>query len=156
MRWIWIDRFEEFVRGERATAIKCVSRSEDHLHDHFPGDPQMPASLMIEGMAQTGGILLGHANDFAHLVILAKVPKVTFHRAAYPGDVLRYEATVQTLGEQGGTCAIRATLANGPDAGAAVAEAEILFAHLDPDDPNYRGADQRNFVFTSNLLQVMD
>ena len=156
MRWIWIDRFEEFEKGARAVAVKCVSRSEDHLHDHFPGDPQMPASLMIEGMAQTGGILLGHANDFAHLVILAKVPKVTFLRAAYPGDVLRYEATVQTLNEAGGTCAIVATLGNGPEAGATVAEAEILFAHLDPDDPDYKGADQRNFVFTSNLLQVMD
>ena len=156
MRWIWIDRFDEFVRGERAVAIKAVSRSEDHLHDHFPGDPQMPASLMIEGMAQTGGILLGHANDFEHLVILAKVPKATFHRAAYPGDVLQYEATVQTLGEQGGSVRVNATIANGPDAGAAVADAEILFAHLNPDDPDYKGADQRNFVFTTNLLQVLD
>ncbi|NNJ25507.1 3-hydroxyacyl-ACP dehydratase FabZ family protein [Alienimonas chondri] len=156
MRWIWIDRFTELVRGERAVAIKCISRAEDHLQDHFDGDPQLPASLMIEGMAQTAGILLGHANDFEHLVILAKIPKVSFHRVAYPGDVLRYEAIVQTLGEQGGTCTIEATLDNGPEAGAAVAEAEILFAHLDPDDPDYKGADQRNFVFTSNLLQVMD
>ncbi|MFH5804986.1 beta-hydroxyacyl-ACP dehydratase [Alienimonas sp. DA493] len=156
MRWIWIDRFEELVRGERAAAIKCVSRGEAHLTDHFEGDPQLPASLMIEGMAQTAGILLGQTTDFKHLVVLAKVPRATFHRIAYPGDVVRYEAVIQTLTEQGGSCDVTATLANGPEAGAAVAEAEILFAHLDPDDPDYKGADQRNFVFTSNLLQVMD
>ncbi len=156
MRWIWIDRFSEFVRGERAVAIKCVTRAEDHLRDHFHLDPQMPASLMIEGMAQTAGILLGHANDFEHLVILAKIPKITFHRTVYPGDVVQYEAIVQTLGEQGGTCDVTATIAYGPEAGALIAEGEILFAHLDPDDPDYKGADQRNFVFTSNLLQVMD
>ena len=62
MRWIWIDRFVEFVDGSHAKAIKNVSLSEDHLHDHFPGFPVMPQSLMLEGMAQTGGILLGKVN----------------------------------------------------------------------------------------------
>ena len=156
MRWLLVDRIEEFERGKRAVAVKCVSRSEDHVHGACPAEPRMPPSLMIEGMAQTGGILLGDANDFAWLVILAKVPKMTFHRPALPGDTLRYVAEVVNLGETGGTVSVTATLAGGRDAGALVAEGEILFAHLDPDDPNYRGADQRNFVFTNNLLQVMD
>ena len=151
MRWIWIDRFTEFTHGERAVALKNVSLSEDHMHDHFPGDAVMPASLMIEGMAQTGGILLGELNDFAHLVILAKVPKVRFHRRVVPGDTLRYEAVLQNATEQGGTVEVTATVG-----GELAAEAEILFAHLSPDDPDFAGADQRNFVFTTNLLQVMD
>ena len=107
-------------------------------------------------MAQTAGILLGHANDFEHLVILAKVPKIAFHRTVVPGDTVQYEAVVQTLGDQGGSCEVTATIAHGPHAGAPVADGEILFAHLNPDDPDYKGADQRNFVFTSNLLQVLD
>ncbi|MBN2446726.1 MAG: beta-hydroxyacyl-ACP dehydratase, partial [Phycisphaerae bacterium] len=61
MRWIWIDRFEVFESGRRAVAVKNVTLAEDHLHDHFPGFPIMPASIMIEGMAQTAGILVGEA-----------------------------------------------------------------------------------------------
>ncbi|MHC4652492.1 MAG: hotdog family protein, partial [Planctomycetota bacterium] len=62
---MWIDRIVELDPGQRLVAIKNVSLAEEHLHDHFPaqGDrealPVMPASLMIEGMAQTAGILVG-------------------------------------------------------------------------------------------------
>ena len=49
MRWFWIDRFTEFDSGRHATAIKNVSLAEEHLHDHFPGAPVMPNSLIIEG-----------------------------------------------------------------------------------------------------------
>ena len=79
MRWYWIDRFVEFESGVCAKAVKNVTLAEEHLHDHYPGFPVMPGSLMVEGMAQTGGILLGEKFDFEHIVILAKVPKVTFH-----------------------------------------------------------------------------
>ena len=54
MRWFWIDRFVEFVPGSHAKAVKNVTLAEEHLHDHFPGFPVMPGSLMLEGMAQTG------------------------------------------------------------------------------------------------------
>ena len=52
MRWFWLDRFTEFVSGSQATAVKGVSLSEDHLHDHWPSYPVMPNSLVAEGMAQ--------------------------------------------------------------------------------------------------------
>ena len=61
MRWIWIDKFLEFRSGQFARAIKNLTLAEEHLHDHFPGYPVMPASLIIEGLAQTGGILVGEA-----------------------------------------------------------------------------------------------
>jgi 3-hydroxyacyl-[acyl-carrier-protein] dehydratase len=47
--------------------------------------PVMPMSLIVEGMAQTGGILVGHAEDFREKVILAKVSKATLDRDALPG-----------------------------------------------------------------------
>ena len=59
MRWIWIDRFLEFNRGKSARAIKNLSLAEDYFSDHFPGYPVMPGSLILEGLAQTGGILVG-------------------------------------------------------------------------------------------------
>ena len=64
MRWIWIDRFIEFNSGKSARAVKNLSLAEDHFADHFPGYPVMPACLILEGLAQTGGILVGEANDF--------------------------------------------------------------------------------------------
>ena len=76
MRWFWIDRFTEFVRRRRARAVKAVSLAEEHLHDHFPGAALMPASLVLEGMAQTAGILVADALDFRKQVVLAKVGQV--------------------------------------------------------------------------------
>ena len=102
MRWFWIDRFIEFHSGKSAKAIKNVSLAEEHLHDHYPGFPVMPGSLMIEGMAQTGGILLGESHGFKHVVILAKIPKVVFHSWACPGDQLVYSAELLDAREEGG------------------------------------------------------
>jgi 3-hydroxyacyl-[acyl-carrier-protein] dehydratase len=151
MRWIWIDRFEELVKGVSARAIKNVTLAEDHLHDHFPGFPVMPASLMLEGMAQTGGILLGDLHDFQHIVILAKVPKVTFHSWAVPGDSLVYDAQLLDQRPEGGTVAVTASVGE-----RLVAEANIVFVHLDQNDPQLGSIDQKNFVFSMKLMGVME
>ena len=63
----------------------------------------MPGSLILEGLAQTGGILLGERSGFSEIVILAKVPQVTFHSWACPGDTLTYTATLTDVRpEEGG------------------------------------------------------
>ena len=80
MRWIWIDRFLAFERGKSARALKNVSLAEDYFGEHFPGYPVMPAALILEGLAQTGGILVGEANDFREKVVLAKIPWARFHQ----------------------------------------------------------------------------
>ena len=64
MRWIWIDRFVEFESGKKAVAVKNLSMAEDVFAEHFPGYPVMPAPLLLEGLAQTGGILVGEVNEF--------------------------------------------------------------------------------------------
>lgn len=149
MRWIWIDRFVEFSSGSHAVAIKNVTLAEDHLHDHFPGFPVMPASLIIEGLAQTGGILLGESKQFRHVVILAKIPKMTFHGWACPGDTLTYSARLLDAREDGGIVECRAQVGE-----RLVAEGEIFFAHLQ-QTPGVT-IDQKNFVFTTRLLSVLD
>jgi 3-hydroxyacyl-[acyl-carrier-protein] dehydratase len=84
MRWIWIDRIVEFEEARRCVAVKCVSAAEDVLHDHFPATehhpatPVLPNTLIIEGMAQTAGILVGHAGGFREKVILAKIARAKF------------------------------------------------------------------------------
>ena len=111
----------------------------------------MPASLMIEGMAQTGGILLGEKNDFEHNVILAKVPKVEFHSFACPGDELIYSATLVNNSDQGGSTQVTAMVGD-----RLVATADIVFVHLSSDDPQLSRIDQKQFVFRLNLLDILD
>src|SRR5438270_7173917 len=108
MRWIWIDRFTEFTSGKFARAVKNLSRAEDYFADHFPGYPVMPAVLILEGLAQTGGILVGEANGFTEKVVLAKVPRATFHREVVAGEQLVYEAEMLHMRPEGAAVAGRA------------------------------------------------
>ena len=101
MRWIWIDKFVEFNSKVSATAIKNVTLAEEHLHDLYPDFPIMPHSLIIEGMAQTAGILVGEASNFAEKVILAKIGKAKFHRLTRPGQTLEFHAKIEQFSEQG-------------------------------------------------------
>lgn len=114
MRWFWIDRFTEFVSGERATAIKNVSMGEEPLWQNLPGFPLFPSSLVIEGLAQTGGLLVGQQSDFVSKVVLAKVGKATFHALGRPGDQLVYRVKPVSLQEDGavvdGTCHVRSAI----------------------------------------------
>ncbi len=150
MRWIWFDRFEEFVPGERAVGIKNVSLAEDHLHDHFPGFPIQPASLMIEGMAQTAGILVGHARGFKEKVILAKVKRATFHQLVRPGQQIRFVANIESIGESAATT--HGEIRCGDDL---VGEVDLVFSHI---DQNMSGLEfpEENFVFTEEFMALLD
>lgn len=151
MRWIWIDRFLEFESGSHAKAVKNVTLAEEHLHDHFPGFPVMPASLIIEGLAQAGGILLGETHQFKHIVILAKIPAITFHSWAVPGDTLIYSVKLVEARPEGGMVECAARVGE-----RLVAEGEIVFAHVDQSNPEMAAINQKNFVFSTGLLSVLE
>ena len=101
MRWMWIDNIISHEPGKSMTAVKNLSLSEEHLHDHFdnsdglPALSIMPASLIIEGMAQTAGLLVGSINKFKEKVILAKIQRVELDEDSYPGQCLRYDAELE-------------------------------------------------------------
>src|SRR5437660_10741571 len=126
MRWIWIDRFLEFHRGKSARAVKNLSMAEEFFTEHFPGYPVMPGTLILEGLAQTGGILVGEVNDFREKVILAKIPKAIFHREMLAGEQLIYEVEMLHMREEGASVAGRVVVED-----KVTALAEIFFAHLD-------------------------
>jgi len=128
MRWFWLDRFTEFTSGTRATAVKCVALSEEHLHDHWPFYPVMPNTLIAEGMAQAGGLLVSEFYRFSELVVLAKFSKCTFSGLARPGDVLTYRAVVDQAKDAGASVMVTAHVGERRQA-----EAEIFFARLDAD-----------------------
>ncbi len=129
MRWYWIDRFIVFESGRRAKAIKNVSLAEDYLHDHFPGFPLMPRSLIIEGVAQTGGLLVCELSHFTEKVVLAKLPKVIFYSEVFPGDTLIYTAQIEYVHKDGAL-----VTATSHKDGRLQAEMEIVFAHQRPAD----------------------
>jgi 3-hydroxyacyl-[acyl-carrier-protein] dehydratase len=128
MRWFWLDRFTEFVSGSHATALKCVSLSEDHLRDYFTDYPLMPNTLVAEGMAQCGGLLVSEIYQFSELVVLAKFAKCTFDGEARPGDVIRYHATIEQAKDFGASVVVKGDIAGRP-----FSEAEIFFARFDAD-----------------------
>lgn len=126
MHWYWIDRITVFRRRQYAEAIKTVTLAEDHLHDHFQYHPVMPASLIIEGLAQTSGLLVGEAFDYKHKVVLAKIPKIVFHQTeARPGETLIYSATVDAISDGGAMTTVSAS-----KDGELMAEGELVFAFL--------------------------
>lgn len=149
MRWIWIDKFIEFERGRRAVALKNVTLAEDHLHDHFPGFPVMPECLMIEGMAQTAGILVGEARDFREKVILAKISKAVFFDYVKPGDSIRLEAQIDVISAEAASTSGRIMRSD-----QLIAEIELMFSHI---DRNLAGKKfpQENFVFTGTLSSLL-
>ncbi len=156
MRWLWIDRFLEFQRGKSARATKNLSLAEDHFADHFPGYPVMPAALMLEGLAQTGGILVGEANDFREKVILAKIPRASFQREALAGQQLFYDVELLHLRPEGASVQGRITARiPGQAELVPIGEAEIFFAHLDKTRSQQIFGD-RNFVFTGEMRNMLD
>jgi 3-hydroxyacyl-[acyl-carrier-protein] dehydratase len=149
MRWMWIDRFVEFRRGKSATAIKNLSLAEDYFADHFPGYPVMPGALMLEGLAQTGGILVGEMDKFSQNVVLAKVPYAKFHRDVLAGEQIRYEVELLHHRPEGAAVQGRVLVD-----GVAVVEAEIFFAHLDPARAQELFGEE-NFVFGGELKRML-
>jgi 3-hydroxyacyl-[acyl-carrier-protein] dehydratase len=149
MRWIWIDRFLEFESGKSARAVKNLSLAEDYFADHFPGYPVMPGCLILEGLAQTGGILVGEANDFREKVVLAKIPWARFHREAFPGQQLVYEIELLHLRPEGASVQGKASANN-----ELIVECEIFFAHLDQSRSQQVFGD-KNFVFSGELKHLL-
>jgi len=162
MRWLWIDRFLEFRRGKSARALKSLSLAEDVFAEHFPGYPIMPAALILEGLAQTGGILVGEANGFTEKVVLAKILSAQFRREALAGETLVYDVEIINLRPEGASIQgkVYAGLAGTPVSAFAgpdqipMAEAEIFFAHLDKARSQQIFGDH-NFVFSSELKHML-
>jgi 3-hydroxyacyl-[acyl-carrier-protein] dehydratase len=149
MRWIWIDRMVAFESGKSARAVKALALAEDFFADHYPGYPVMPACLILEGLAQTGGILVGEANQFKEKVVLAKVPKAVFHREMLAGEVLTYEADILHMRPEGAAVAGRVRVGD-----ELAAEAEIFFAHLDQNRARQLFGDH-NFVFDGEMGRML-
>jgi len=91
-----IDRILEIEPGKKAIALKNVSVDEPHFLGHFPGDPVMPGVLILEALAQTGGLAFRSQDETegGGIPILARVEEFRLKGKTIPGDRLILEAEV--------------------------------------------------------------
>jgi 3-hydroxyacyl-[acyl-carrier-protein] dehydratase len=94
--FLLIDRVTELVRTKRIVALKNVTVNEPYFVGHFPAGPIMPGVLVVEAMAQAGGVLLlTEFPDREHkLLLFTGIERAKFRRPVTPGDQLRIEVDV--------------------------------------------------------------
>lgn len=131
--FLLVDRVKELHPGRSIVALKNVSANEPFFQGHFPGKMIMPGVLIVEAIAQAGGILLYHSiPDPQHtFVVLSKIDNTKFRRQVVPGDQLEIEAEILKL--KGKYCHLkgRATVE-----GEVAAEGEMVASLLDLEEMN--------------------
>ena len=122
--FLLVDRVIELVPGDRITALKNVTINEPFFTGHFPGRPVMPGVLIIEAMAQAGGLLAIESNPAdkrGQLIYFMGMDKVRFRKPVVPGDQLIFEAKIlkmrSKVAKMSGTASVDNQIA---------AEAELL------------------------------
>lgn len=131
--FLMIDKVIEMERYKRIVVIKNVSINEAFFAGHFPGKPVMPGVLILESMAQAGGLLLLQEipDRDKKLLYLASMNDVKFRRPVIPGDQLRVEVDILTW--KGDLCKIQAKAFVGDNL---TTEATLMCVMVDRDRAN--------------------
>jgi 3-hydroxyacyl-[acyl-carrier-protein] dehydratase len=139
-----LDRITELQKGKSATAVKCVTLSEDILHDHFPDLPVFPGALLVEAMAQLGGFLLEMSLNRPGQVrraLLAQIDQAKFYRPAEPGDRMVLHAEIAEQMEDAVKVNVKAELS-----GEKISTAKLTFVLK--EIASGRIHDQRRYFYT--------
>jgi len=94
--FLLVDRIIEMEEGKRIVGIKNVTMNEEFFQGHFPGNPVMPGVLMVEGFAQTLGILVMEPG-MGKTAYFASIENAKFRKPVVPGDQLVYEVEIEKM-----------------------------------------------------------
>lgn len=100
MRHYHVDRIISLETGVRATGVRSVALSDDVFAEHFPGNPVLPGVYLLEGMAQTAGVLLWESSRHARLAVMERVDHAQFTAFVRPGDSVRYDIEIEMFEER--------------------------------------------------------
>jgi 3-hydroxyacyl-[acyl-carrier-protein] dehydratase len=114
MRYYLIDRVTELSIGKTARGVKCVTLTDEILHDHFPDFPMLPGALIVESAAQLAGFLLemtfNRPGQPVVRALLVQIQRAKFHEPVGPGDRLEIVATIESTRETSAQVAFVATV----------------------------------------------
>ncbi len=130
--FLLVDRILEYEENQRIVGIKNVTINEPFFAGHFPGVPIMPGVLILESMAQVGGVLVFKTLPEREnkLVFFMGVENARFRKPVVPGDQLRIEMLVTRIRTRMGKLSGKAYVE-----GQLVAEADIMFSMVDRQRP---------------------
>ena len=126
--FLLVDKIIDYVPGKLAVGVKNVTFNEPHFQGHFPGRSLMPGVLIVEAMAQVGGVVMTQVPDLPKgLFVFAGIDKVRFRRPVVPGDQLTITVELLSIkrrrfGKMQGKAEVNGKLA---------ADGELMFSLVD-------------------------
>ena len=144
MRYFLVDKVTQLIPGERIRGLKCVTLSDEVLHDHFPDFPVMPGALIVEAGAQLAGFLLeatfNEPGRPLRRALMVQIQDARFYETVGPGDTLDLTATLESRLEAAAQARVEAHVGE-----ARVARATLTFVLKEIDSEKVH--EQRRYVY---------